>query len=303
MYEKYTGPYVKMLFYGPYGIGKTHLIKTGVGDPRIFPMLMLNFEGGALSIASKIHKLDTIRKYFRQCKEENKPKRAYINEFREYLNQSENASIDFVDVLKVETWDDLEDILDILADGSSRYASIAIDSLTEINYLVLREITEEAGKVNPSKHDGELSQLQDYGRAATRLRRVVRTFRDLPMNCIFTALPQESKDETYGTTETRPSLVGKLSEEVPAMFDITGYMQSPKPRAGGSNSEEESMRTIYFQPTNKFRAKDRSEGGKLGDSMTFTKEDPTLVTIFNKLEIPMPPKIAVKASKTKAAVE
>lgn len=276
--------FVKLLAYGPYGIGKTHLLKTGAGDPRIFPMLLLNFEAGTMSVQSVINKLQPIRDFYKKCKDEAKPKRAYITEYQEYLNDdTKNASLSKIDVLRVESWDDLEDVLDILESGT-KYRSLGVDSLTEINYLVLREVTEMAGKMNPAKHDGELSQLQDYGRASTRMRRVIRSFRDLEMNVFLTALPVENKDDTTGAVEIRPSLVGKLSEEIPGMLDIVGYMTVPRLKPN-STGDEEPRRTIHFQPTNKFRAKDRSEGGKLGNNIEVDKDTRTLPMIFDLLEI------------------
>lgn len=277
---------VKLLTYGCYGIGKTAIFKTGINDPRIFPLLLLNFEGGTMSINSVINELKPIIDFIRAAKEAGKPKGAYKEDYENYVNSEKNSRLDKVDVLKVTCWDDLEDIIDLLDSGKTRYKSLGVDSLTEINYLGLREITEKAGKTNPAKHDGELSQLQDYARSATRMRRVIRSFRDLPINVFFTALPVENKDETSGAIEIRPSLTGKLSEEIPGMLDVVGYMSTHKLKSG--ESEADSKRVIYFQPQGRFRAKDRSEGGKLGLYMELDKDTKTLVEIFDKLEIPMP---------------
>ena len=43
-----------LIVYSPSGHGKTYLAGSGVGDPRISPMLLLDFEAGVDSIESRV---------------------------------------------------------------------------------------------------------------------------------------------------------------------------------------------------------------------------------------------------------
>jgi len=86
------------------------------------------------------------------------------------------------------------------------------------------------------------------------MRKIIRFFRDLPMNVVFICLPKDEHDEQYGTLIRKPSLSGKLPEEVCGYVDEVFYMFT---------KEEEDKITRHFltQPTERFVAKDRS--GKL----------------------------------------
>jgi hypothetical protein len=272
---------VKGIFYGPPGYGKTHIFKTAKGDPRIYPGLLLNFEAGTMSIESVERPLDGFARFMEAAKAEGKPKGVYRKDWAAYVrNLPLDPEFNALDVLRVKSSDDLEDVLSLLQFGDlPHYNSVFIDSFSEVQYMVLREITEESGDKNPSKHDGELAQLQDYGRLSVRMKRLVRDFRDLDVHCIFTALPADFKDDN-GVTETRPNFVGKLAVEIPAMVDIVGAMVIP-----GSTKDDDPKREILFQPRKRYYAKDRSEGGKLGQSIIVGPDEPTMRIIFDKLGI------------------
>lgn len=257
-----------MLAYGFSGVGKTTLLGTAANDPRLWPGLILDFEAGLLSVASKVRWLENTL----DAVDPTTRKRIGLDNFIESASKPVPGKLD---AIKVSSWADLEDILDLLDHGDLPYKSLLVDSLTEINYLNLREVVEYNYK-KTQKGDGELAQLQDYGRSATQMRTIIRGFRDLDMHVIFSILAQDTKDDLTGQKEVKPSLTGKLSEEIPGMCDIMGYIAADQPN---------SARRMYFQPTQRFRAKDRSEGGKLGEYI----DDITLTVILDKLGIEAPP--------------
>src|ERR1700760_2225712 len=43
--------FLKALFFGPSGAGKTHMLGTATEDPRTSPMLLIDFEGGDETLA------------------------------------------------------------------------------------------------------------------------------------------------------------------------------------------------------------------------------------------------------------
>jgi hypothetical protein len=95
---------------------------------------------------------------------------------------------------------------------------------------------------------------------------MVRAFRDLDANVIFTALEASDKDQQTGAVTITPSLPGKLRYEISAFLDEVLYMYTKVEKDG-------IIRRVLTQPTGKFIAKDRS--GKLPQTM----DDPSMTEI------------------------
>lgn len=241
---------IKLLVYGPSGHGKTTLLGTAIDDPRLRPMAFLNFEGGTISIASKTRDIAV-----------------------DDLGHPEEGLIDVVDV---QSWGDFDRVYEKLRGLTNVYRSIGVDSLTEVNYLNLRDAVSLATQADP-KHDADIPEMRDYQRSAVRLRALVRQFRDLDAHVFFSALSQDSENSQTGLSERRPALTGKLSEEIVGLLDVVGYLAIVE-------DDEASWRRLLCQPASRCMAKDRSEGGRLG---TFI-ENPTLSTICDHLSIQHP---------------
>ena len=92
--------------------------------------------------------------------------------------------------------------------------------------------------------------LLEWGKNGTQTRDLVRAFRDLPINVIFTALPIVESDE-LNNTHIRPSLSGKLSYEVSGFMDIVLYMNM-------KNISGTPTRLVRSSSTPNITAKDRS---------------------------------------------
>lgn len=258
-----TSDYISMLVYSPAGHGKTTLLGSGFNDPRIAPMLLLDFEAGTESIQSKIRVVDT--------------------------DSIGHPIKNKIDVVRVRQWDDLDKVYLELVNGKvSAYQSIALDSLTEMNYLNLLTIVEAAMAVNP-RHLQDTAEMADYLRSAFMMRKLIRGFRDLPTYCFFTAGVQEVTDPISKTPQVVPALNGKLALEAPGLVTIVGYL-----------GLDGSTRILLTQPTNRFIAKDRTEGGKLGAYV----ENPTLTKMFDLIQPKndAKPIKAVKATKPKPVV-
>lgn len=115
--------------------------------------------------------------------------------------------------------------------------------------------------------------LPDYGVNTNQMRKVVRAFRDLPMNVIFTALEKEAKDDLSGEIYTKPALTDKLAEDVHGYVDIVGYYYTMMVKEEGKPDRID--RIMQVQPFNNKQAKDRS--GRLGIGV----RNPTFTRIMN----------------------
>jgi len=195
--------------------------------------LLLDVEGGTLSILDKIEKKQ-------------------------------------ITVEKINEFEDLEKIYTELKSGKYKdKKTIILDSLTEIQKKLMDKIVKDHPEIKRAYGDG--LALSDWGYNIERMRRFVRTYRDLPMDVIFICLSQIVKDENTGATTLMPSLSGKLASDICGYVDIVGYLYAKE------NKEEEVERHLLFQPISKFFAKDRS--GKLGISM----ENPSIIKIREKI--------------------
>lgn len=242
---------INLLIYAPPGHGKTTFLGTAAGDDRISPMLLLDFEAGIDSILSKCHVLQSTDAL-----------------------QDRIPSVKKIDVLHIKHWKDFAAVIEFLKAFPERYKSVALDSLSEMNYLNLDEIVKQASIRSP-RHDHDVAEMQDYLRSSFQMRRLVRLFRDLPINSFWTAGVQETTDPLTKLPAYVPALTGKLAREIPGLVLIVGYLALMEDENG------ETHRTLITQPLKRFIAKDRSEGGKLGAFV----QDPTLPLIFDKLEI------------------
>jgi len=190
------------------------------------------------------------------------------------------------------------------------YYTVAIDSLTELQKRSMDRILDikhgtgivaNSGDIiitdtseieaapedsKPSEPDEDVSilsgfadfevkaaTLPDYGSNTNQMRKLVRAFRDLPMNVVFTALEQEVKDEVTGEMFTRPALTAKLAEDVLGYVDIVGYYYTRLVREEGKDDRIE--RILQVQPFKNRQAKDRS--GRLGNGLI----NPTFTRIMN----------------------
>jgi len=174
-----------------------------------------------------------------------------------------------IKVVKPESIKDLQDIFWYLKSGKHDRETVILDSLTEIQTMSMDEVLVDPKR--DAKFDKDTPMLQDYGKNTNRMKKLVRTFRDLPMNVVFTCLAGEDKDENDGSVKILPELMPKLCNSVMGYVDVVGYMFT----AGGK--DDKTLRKILTQPKGKYKAKDRS--GKLGMGM----ENPTLFEMLNKI--------------------
>ena len=157
------------------------------------------------------------------------------------------------------------------------YRTVVIDSLTEVQRRSLDRIVDTrtgqafAGSITKGvKFENNRTTLQDYGDNTQQMRKLVRAFRDLDMNVIFTALESEVQDDTTGKVTVRPALTDKLWQDVNGYVDIVARMFTV-------TKDKMIERKIAFQPYGNYVAKDRS--GALGMGMT----DATVKQIVDKI--------------------
>ena len=204
--------YINMLIYGNPGVGKTVLAGSSDDVPELRPVLFIDVEGGTLSLRDRYPE---------------------------------------VEVVRVQSWNDMQLLYNELYKMEHDYKTVVLDSLTEIQKFSMYNIMYEVLQEHPDR-DPEVPSIREWGKNIEQIRRLVRAFRDLPMNTILTALGVTDKDSESGKIVTRPSLSGKLAMEVGGFVDIVGYLYVKV-------IDGDIQRLMLTQGTDRVIAKDRSD--------------------------------------------
>lgn len=226
--------YLNLLVFGEPGAGKTYLAGTAQDHPKTSPVLVLDVEGGTTTLRQR-------------------------------------PDIDVVQVRSIEQIIEVHNKLVTKNDGY--YKTVVIDSLTELQKLDLSDIMKELVQRRPDR-DPDVPDVREWGKTGVHMRKIVRHFRDLPMNTILTALVDPYKDST-GSVVFYPNLPGKMRTELAGFFDVVGYLYT-RPSEDG-DGENRIDRIIQFTGTQKVIAKDRT--ATLGHFM----ENPTIPMMFDTI--------------------
>lgn len=221
---------LNILIYGNPGVGKTVLLGSADAIPAMRPVLIIDVEGGTYSL---------------------------------------NNTYPDVEVVRVKTWDELQELYNVLHAGDHPYRTIGLDSITEIQKFSMYQIMQDVVAKEPSR-DPDIPSVREWGKSIEQIRKLVRAFRDLPLNVIFTALVKTEKDNKTGNTYTKPYLPGKLADEVAGFLDIVSHMYVKDWEEDG---EKVRKRLLLTGATEYIVAKDRS--GKL----PLLLEEPTMSAI------------------------
>jgi hypothetical protein len=223
--------YFNMLIYGNSGAGKTRLAGSSSAVPELRRILFIDVEGGTLTLR--------------------------------------NTPYNEVEVVRVKSWQEMELVYDELYANPTQFNTVIVDSLTEIQKMsmdrVMRRLVEEN-----DERDADVPGMREWNINIEQTRKFVRKFRDLPVNTIFTALETTEKDMRKGSLKRKPSLSGKVKDEVAAFLDIVVYLYIKE-------VGDENKRILLTGQTEDTVAKDRS------NQLPMIIEDPTMASIYGYL--------------------
>lgn len=174
-----------------------------------------------------------------------------------------------IDIVSLTEWKKLQKIYNELYDGKHSYRTVAIDSGTEVQKLAMNDVLGTTGRIIDT---GITPEFKDWYKNTEQIRRMVRAFRDLPMNTIITALEMEHEDPRTHRKTKRPAFSNKLSGEIPAFFDAVYYMFVKEVKGDAPNE-----RKLLTDRTDLAVAKSRIQG------IPVVLDNPTVPTIYEYL--------------------
>lgn len=225
--------FVNMLIYGGSGVGKTLLAGSAAKVEEMAPILYIDAEDGELTLGA--HK----------------------------------SVSDLIDIAPLTDWDDLQHVYNDLYDRKTPYKTVVLDSGTEIQQLAMNSVLGTKGRVLDT---GITPEFKDWYRNTEQIRRMIRAFRDLPMNTIVTALEMDSQDPRTKVMMKRPAFSNKLSAQVPAFFDAVFYLYVKEVKGDSPN-----QRLILTDKTDRVVAKCRVQ------NVPLVLENPDMPMIYDYL--------------------
>lgn len=178
------------------------------------------------------------------------------------------------DKIRIRDWKDFKEAYEYLYENqdeiASKYDWIAIDSLTELQSMVLRNLVDLNRDERIRKdQDPDVPQIQDYQKLYILIERYVLAFNDLPINCIYTSLVRNVEDPD-GNEFLMPMLGSNKPTDyriaMKAAAQMTGFgyfkvevVEKPKdPNKPDGETKKVRQRVIYWEDTGAYRGKDRT---------------------------------------------
>lgn len=224
--------WINLMIYAESGVGKTHFCGTAMDHPDTSPVLMIDIEEGT----------STLRRW------------------------------PGIDIRRARNTKDLETIHnELFMYNQGWYKTVCIDSVTDLQDLDMRIIMREAKATakNPENVDIDVPSPREWGKNRSHMRGILRSYRDLPMNTIITAMLYE-KEEEGKPTRFIPDLPGKQLAELPGFMDIVGLYQK--------DITDPRKRILQITGTRRVKAKTRF--AELGELI----ENPTIPMIWERIK-------------------
>lgn len=243
--------YLKMLVYGPPGIGKTELLGSAIDVPEMNDVIWIDAEAGALTIQDNMRIQNWPKLIDNRIPVTTFMEVARVQEFltsQHALHQQGR----FEDMRKNEAMVRGVDVEEIKEPHI--YRTVIIDSLTEIEQYNMNALMgyDPSKILTGDKDDIEVSGWPEFRRNKLMIEQTLRAFRDLPMHVLIASQQGYQQDEKK-QFHYSPKVTGQLSQSVQSFMDIVGCM-----RIFADNSGNKEHR-LYVQPVlgEKWDAKNR----------------------------------------------
>lgn len=260
--------WLKALFYGKHGAGKTDLAGSAADIESMSDVLIIAAESGDMTLENSDRirnkgKLATIQaQNFKQV--------GHIHDFLvAHCKHRDSGDADKLRALQSQvTGEDPKTI-----EHPYKFRTVILDSLSEIEAMSMYGLL----GIDTQKmitEDMEVADWPIFRKNFEMVKLLCRSFRNLPMHVIFVCAQQYTQDETKKFHYT-PQMTGKLSTAIQGQMDLVGWLT-----IGTATAQKADPRRLYVQPVSepgapRFDAKIRNATWK---SPFF--DDPTMADIM-----------------------
>jgi hypothetical protein len=133
------------------------------------------------------------------------------------------ADVEGLEVYDAKTWDDIDQVYWWLHAHPSKFRTVILDTMSQMQQLCIKHVMREDGKseANVGKWSGkEGVSRRQWGVISSMMKVVITQFRDLPIECVFIAqdrifnLAGDEDDETPTDNMIDPEVGPQLSPSV-----------------------------------------------------------------------------------------
>ena len=169
----------------------------------------------------------------------------------------------------IKKWSDLQEAYDWLEENEDSHGFdwIVIDSATEMQQMLLRDILESANREN-EKRDLDIPALADHQKWQNKFKRFVKAFNALPINVLWLALARSEEDQNKEDFLC-PDIAGKkyqMAQAFASYMTSYGYLEVAERVYANPRKDEEGqpktvtrkVRQITWEDTGTIRGKDRT---------------------------------------------
>jgi hypothetical protein len=140
------------------------------------------------------------------------------------------------DVIEIKSMADLRALLTALVNEKHNYSSVCLDSFTEMQQLLIDEVSAKKGK---SPDEIARLSIEDRMFIHDKSKSMTRAFRNLPMHVILTCLSEKvvirNDDDSAAKTMIKIMLSGqKLPGQIGQYFNIVGFAYKAQSKDGAT---------------------------------------------------------------------
>lgn len=199
-----ANPKMFALIYGASGSGKTHLAATYCRLYPEEPVLLVDADLGSATLEAK--DLADI-------------KNLYAIEFEAFKDL--NQIYELCEKNDVEEW--IKAIPELKGVLTKPFKCIIWDTWSELQWVMSTELREKNKLLGKGLDYRQNIQLQHWGQMTDLNKLSVSSFKALPIESIFIMQAQVKEDAVTNQMIKGPAIHGKLTTELPAMFNLVIY--------------------------------------------------------------------------------
>jgi phage nucleotide-binding protein len=138
------------------------------------------------------------------------------------------ADIKGIDVIEIETLDDIEEIYYMLRERN-KYKTLVFDTVTEMQKIVMKDVMQSKKKSTDRLGDWGSMARKDWGEVSGVMNKWITDFRDLPLETVFLAQErvknvsdEEEDNDNQLTPEVGPAVMPSIATTLNAAVNVIG---------------------------------------------------------------------------------